>query len=417
MRFWIVNVNEPLPTDPGHNRPWRAGLVARALAARGHECTWWSSTVQHFRKELRHDQDTVLEAGDGLTVVQLHGGLYRRNIGLARLRNHRRLGRRFRDLAPGRPAPDAVFASIPILELAREAVRYGRARGIPVMVDIRDQWPDFMAEQVPPLLRPAARLALRPLYRDLDEACRGASALCGNAPSFLDWGLAHAGREAGPRDRYRPHAYPVGEFPADLLRRAGEFWDGLGVREGDPLPTLCFIGSLNFTAFDFAALVEGARRLAGRARLVIAGSGTGQERLRGLVDGAGNVVLAGWVDGPALQVLMQRSTLGVTPYRNRANFVGNLPNKFLEYMSQGLPVLSCLTGYSQSVLAEAGCGAFYGEGDAAGFAAAAAGLLEDPARRALMAAAARAVFRERFTADLVYGQLVDDLEALAREAR
>ncbi len=415
MKVWIVNVNEPLPTDPGHPRLWRNGQVFQLLRRRGHDVTWWSSTMHHFEKRLRHDQVTEVAVDDHARVIHLHGRFYGRNIGLDRFVNHRQLGRRFAELAPGKPRPDIILASIPILDLPREAVRYAGPRRVPVVIDVRDKWPDFMVDQAPGPARPLARLLLRPLFNDAREACRGAAAIWGVAPSFTEWGLRHAGRPAGPRDRYIPHAYPDTELDRDLLDGAGRFWDEKGIGPDDPLPTLCFIGSLNFTAFDFTGLIEGMRRLQGRARLVICGSGPGEPRLREMARGAPGVVFAGWVDEPALRVIMRRSRVGLTPYLNNSNFADNLPNKFLEYMSQGLPIVSCLGGFSRQVLEAAGAARFYRQGDAAEFAAVVAEVLDDEALHRQMGEAARRLYEQDYRAETVYNRLIDQLEELAAE--
>src|SRR5207245_6850376 len=57
----------------------------------------------------------------------LHGPVYRRNVSVARLRNHREIAREFRLAAPKVPAPDLILCSLPPLELCVEAVKIGRA--------------------------------------------------------------------------------------------------------------------------------------------------------------------------------------------------------------------------------------------------------------------------------------------------
>jgi glycosyltransferase involved in cell wall biosynthesis len=412
VKVWIANINEPLPTDPGQPRLWRMGQVFQLLRARGHDVTWWSSTMHHFEKKLRYQESTLIEVDSAARVFHLHGRFYGRNISLDRFLNHREVGREFRRLSGEHPVPDVILASIPILDLPREAAVYASSHSIPLVIDIRDKWPDFMVDQAPSLARPLARQVLRPLFRDAQIACRGARAVWGVTPGFVQWGLAHAGREAGPLDRDFPHAYPDTSLPDDLLRQAGQFWDDLGVRADDELPTICFIGSFNFTAFDFSTLVEGMRQLEGQARLVFCGSGVGEERLRGLAQGTPNIIFSGWVDEPALRVIMQRSVMGVTPYRNNANFTENLPNKFLEYLSQGLPVVSCLEGYSRQVLEPAGVGLFYREGDTEGFVRSVRTLLTREELREQMGRQAHELFAANFRASTVYGAMIDALEGL-----
>lgn len=415
MKVWIVNVNEPLPTDPGHNRLWRMGQVFQLLRRQGHDVTWWSSTMHHFQKRLRYRETTEVAVDDHARIIHLHGRFYGRNISLDRFRNHRTLGQQFRDLAPGRPRPDVILASIPILDLPREAARYARRHDVPLVIDVRDKWPDFITDQVPGPLEPLAKVVLHPLYRDVREACGSAAAIWGVAPSFVQWGLDYAGRPGGLQDRYYPHAYPDHEIAPELLAEAGRFWDGQGIPQDDPLPTLCFIGSFNFTAFDFPGVIDGMRKLGGKARLVLCGSGVGEDQLREMARDLPHVVFPGWVDEPALRVIMQRSQGGLTPYLPNANFAENLPNKFLEYMSQGLPVISCLGGFSRQVLEKAGAARFYRQGDGADFAAQVTALLQDEDRRRQMGQAGKQLFLQEFRAETVYGRLIDQLEKLARD--
>jgi len=416
LKVWIVNVNEPLPTDPGHNRLWRMGHVFDLLRKRGHDVTWWSSTMHHFDKRLRYEETTEIALDDRARIIHLHGRFYGRNISLDRFWNHRQLGKAFRAMAPGKPQPDVIIASIPILDLPREAVRYADPRNIPVVIDVRDKWPDFMMDQVPAVAKPLARVILNPLFEDAKVACQKARAIWGVAPSFVQWGLDRAGRPGTEADHFFPHAYPQTNLDDSLLEEAGRFWDEKGVPVDRSLPTLLFIGSFNFTAFDFETVVQGMKKLRGKAQLVFCGSGVGEEKLRGLAADVPNIIFPGWVDEPALRVIMQRAHLGLTPYRNTSNFTENLPNKFLEYMSQGLPVVSCLTGFSRQVLEDGHAGYFYGEGDGNGFARLVTDILDHDARRQQVGRAAKALFEKRFQVEKVYGQLVDELEHLAAKS-
>lgn len=416
LKIWIVNVNEPLPTDQGNDRPWRMGAFFDVLRQRGHDVTWWSSTMHHFDKRQRFDETTEVSLDERSRVIHLHGCIYRRNISLQRLRNHRTLGTEFKRLAPAQDRPDIILASIPILDLPREAVRFGRPRGIPVVIDVRDKWPDFMVDQVPGSAKPLARILLKPLFRDLKEACSGAHSIVGVTPGFVSWGVEHAGRAPMPTDRYFPHGYPEMEVGPEDWASAEQFWDDQGIKKDNPAFTLCFIGSLNFTAFDFSTLVEGMKILGDRAQLVVCGSGVGLDKFRQLASQAPNIIMPGWVDSPQLQVVMARSQAGVAPYRNLNNFEDNLPNKFLEYLSQDLPVISCLDGFSRQVLEGARVARFYSENNPESFARQVQQLSEDSSEREAMARRAGELFRSQFRAEDVYGKLADHLEAIVESA-
>ena len=417
MRIWIITVGEPLPGDPGRDRLWRSGLTARLLAGRGHDVVWWTSTMDHFHKLQRHDESLSRESGDGYRLILLHGCFYGRNIGLARLRNHRQLAAEFKRLAPRQERPDVILCSLPTLELSREAVRFGRGHDVPVVIDIRDQWPDFMLEQVPRPLRPLARPWFGFMYADLREACRDATALISNTPRFIAWGAGHGGRPVGPLDRDFPHGYPAGTVAAADLAAAGADWDARGVPADDGTANICYFGTIRGTMMDFDTVVAAARQLAGRVRFVLCGLGEDRDTLLRRAADLPSLLLPGWVDEPAIQALMRRSVAGLAPYRRIDSFVDNLPNKPLEYLSGGLPVLSCLEGVTRKLLADDDCGYFYTAGDADSLVAAVGRLLDDPEQRARRAEAAARLFAARFSADKVYGELADYLEALAAGRR
>ena len=63
------------------------------------------------------------------------------------------------------PRPDLILCSYPTIELSVEAVRYGRTHGIPVVLDVRDLWPDIVLDLLPTILRSPGRVALTRLFR------------------------------------------------------------------------------------------------------------------------------------------------------------------------------------------------------------------------------------------------------------
>ena len=194
MRIWLVTVGEPLPTDGSNERLLRTGILAGFLVRKGHEVLWWTSAFVHVRKTRRAVENTFVSLAGNYRIGMLRSCGYRRNISLARLSDHRGLARKFMELAPREPAPDVILCAMPTIELAREAVRYAKGRGIPIVLDIRDLWPDVILDIAPPWARWPARLFLSSLFRDLREACAGATAIIGITDPIVEWGVRNAGR-------------------------------------------------------------------------------------------------------------------------------------------------------------------------------------------------------------------------------
>ena len=176
MKIWLVVIGEPVPVGEGvHDRLHRGGYFATFLADHGHEVTWWTSTFDHMRKKHRFQEDATVEVNPRLQIRLLHGGGYRSNISLARLRDHRAIAGKFAHLAAAEAdAPQIIVAALPTIGLCLESVQFGQRRGVPTVLDMRDMWPDIFVDTAPGAARPLLRLLLGGMFRQARQACAGA---------------------------------------------------------------------------------------------------------------------------------------------------------------------------------------------------------------------------------------------------
>jgi len=414
MKIWLVTVGEPLPSDGSGERLHRSGLLSEALAARGHEVLWWSSTFDHSHKRYRARAGREIIISDGPRLRLLHGPSYRRNVSFARLANHRAIGRQFRALAKGERKPDVIVASWPTIELSREAVAYGTSEDVPVVLDVRDLWPDIFLELAPTWAQRMARLAVSPMSRAAREAFGKASAIIGVTPAFVEWGLGHAGRLATPLDRAFPLGYSDRPPSQDAIAGAERAWGELGVARDRGEFVVAFAGTMGLQKLDMAPVLAAARALQGRGvRFVFCGDGDGIDRFKAMAIGLDNVVFPGWVGRAEIWTLLRIASVGLAPYRSSLNYTGNLPNKPIEYLSAGLPILSSLDGTLRALLLRHGCGITYEGAD--DLASALSGLLDDTGRLEAMSAAASDLYRKEFVAEVVYDELSRYLETIVDE--
>ena len=411
-RIWLVSVGEPLPVDGADARLFRIGLLHRELVGRGHDVLWWSSTFDHANKRHRfpHNHAVPLSARSELRMI--HAPSYPRSTSPRRLLNHAVLGRRFRGWAAESPPPDAIVACMPTLELAAEAARYATAHDVPLIVDVRDQWPDAFVDFFPGWAEPLAHVALRPLRRHLVDACRRATAITATGQPFLEWALAHAGRGPGRFDRAIPLAYDATPPSPTAIVRANAFWDAHGVLD-DGTFTVAFVGTMN-SHCELDTAIEVARASPTPMRFAFCGTGTRFDALRRRAAGIAQVVMPGWVGRAQIWALLQRSTVGLAPYAPRPTFDRNLTNKMIEYLSAGLPIVTPSGGLLAELIETRGCGVRYA-GD--GLHDALRELADDPGRLAAMRRNAKAVYEERFQAKAVYGGFADLIEALAERTK
>ena len=411
LSIWLITIGEPLPIDGRRDRSWRTGLLAEVLAARGHDVLWWTSTVDHFRKQFFVEGEPRVSSRIGVPIQFLRGALYRRNLSLSRLVNHAQIARRFAALARRESPPDIIVCSFPTIELSREAVRYGAAAGVPVILDVRDLWPDIFLDVVPRAAKWLTRLALRALFADTQYALSRCDAVLGVSDAYLEWGLRKAGRSASTSDRtfplgYRPTAWSQRDASSvdERLRAAGV--------ESD-LPLVTFAGTFGRT-YDLRTVIEAAVQLreshGQRVHFVLCGAGERDAQWRARATGR-DVTFTGWLPAPELAYLLAKSSLGLAAYS--ANAPQGIPNKVIEYLAASLPVLSCLPGECRDLLSSAHCGAYYEAENPAALAAAIRAALADRERLVAMRAAARALFEQRFSSDTVYADMADHLERIA----
>lgn len=415
MRFWLITVGEPLPADGNDDRLLRAGILANIMFDEGHEVLWWTSSFDHVRKRQRCGTDTTKVLGDRYRIKMLHANGYWNNISLARLLNHRGVAKKFRRLSELEREPDVILCSLPTLELCVEAVRYGKRNNVPVVIDVRDLWPDLFVELAPAWGRGIARRVLAPFFGMAREACKGAKAIVGVTPEFVSWGLRYAGRAATVWDRDFPMGYHRIELPREECEEALSRWRARGIMENGFV--VCFFGTIG-RQFDFETVIDAARMLRGNGRcfqFVLCGSGDTLVDYRRNARDCPDIVFPGWVNRADIWALMSLSSVGLAPYRNKPNFTMNLPNKPVEYLSAGLPLVSSLSGVLAKLISEGHCGITYEEGKPDSLVEALVRLYDGRDELRVMAKNARALYERSFLAERVYGEMMGHLQRISED--
>jgi glycosyltransferase involved in cell wall biosynthesis len=418
MNFWIIHAQEPLPQSimAKHRRLWRSNTIAELLVNRGHRVTRWRSGYSHYEKRYLAEGSPAMNVEGCCDFQFLAGPPYRRHIGYKRVRHHRAIASKFSEFAALKDhRPDAIHVGNVPIELCRAVATFGKAYRIPVVIDIRDLWPDIFLDLVPvslAFLKPFVKRLLRPSYRDATYAMRHATAVTGITQPFVDWGLRLAGRAATEWDQVFHMSYP--ELPSVSQDTHGrELLQKLGLTADDFI--CCYFGAIGHQS-DFDTLIETARRIgkSSRIKLVICGEGPKLDSLRAKAASSPCIRFPGWIDTEDIQSLMRVATVGLIPFKESDNYVLNMPNKFSEYLSGGL-VLACgLRGEMARLIELHECGFVYPSGNAATLARKLIELSETASSRIEgMRQRSKALFRDQFDCRIVYARVCEYLEALA----
>lgn len=415
MYIWLITIGEPLPSDGDNNRFLRTGILANLLAARGHHVVWWTSTFDHARKRQRFEADITTDINKRFRIKLLHSIAYKNNVSLSRVINHWGIARKFAALAEAEPRPDIILCSLPTLELSLRAAEYGQKKGVPVILDVRDLWPDIFLELVPAWGRGLMKLLLSSFFDTVRAACGKATAIAGITPAFVEWGVNYANRPRTEFDRDFPLGYKAEAPGEEALTKAEAFWDDLGIKKGSKEFIACFFGTMG-RQFELETVIEAARSLNSGNRLfrfVLCGSGDNFHYYRKLAGECTNIIFPGWVGAAEIWTLLRMSSVGLAPYVNTQNFMLNLPNKPVEYLSAGLPIVSCLGGVLENLLSTYDCGVTYDSADAGALVSVLKHLYDNRQRLKAMSDNALALYKEKYVAEKVYNDMIRYLEDIA----
>lgn len=404
MKVWLLQIGESLPVLPGI-RKLRTALLAEKLMAKGHEVTWWASAYDHFQKKWVYPKDTHIELDNGLKIVALKGTGYKKNVSVARWIDHRLIARKFKRKARACSPPDLIVASMPSYDLAYEAMKYAQLISVPVVIDIRDQWPDIFIEALPPSLSRLGRFLLKNEFALLEKTLKGSDAILSMMNVLLDWGLDYAGRSRTWKDKVFYLGYKkkkIGTPPQSKIMALKEKVSGSFV--------VTFIGTFG-SYHDPSILIDAARMLKDdNIAFVLAGDGEKFNLIKNSARQMSNVHLTGWLNQAEIDELLTCSQLGVCTCTKSANF---FPNKSFLYLSNGLPVISAFQGDLKNYLEKERIGFYYPPNDVDALVKCIKSLSEDKLLYNNFSKRAETVFNQYFESDLIYQNYAGHLEDIA----
>jgi glycosyltransferase involved in cell wall biosynthesis len=415
MRVWLITVGEPLPLDGSSERLLRTGILAELLVQKGHEVVWWTSSFHHVRKRQRSVRNTRVSVGERYDLQLLYGPSYSGNVSLRRILNHKSVAKNFRKLAPTQQVPDVILCSWPLIELCVEAVNFGKSVGVPVVLDVRDMWPDAITDIAPRSLQPVAKWLLQGAYADARMAATRATAITGITDPIVDWAVQFADRVPTPLEQSFPMGYKFKSTSVSEMEDAYWRWATRGVSPDDSNFIACFFGTLG-RHFELETVVAAARQLDAcgrRIKFVICGDGPELPRWKKAAETCNSIVIPGWVDAVEIQSLMAMSSVGLAPYHSTWDFMISIPNKPIEYLSAGLPVVSSLQGTLAKLLEESNTGITYANGDSGGLATVLSSCYDRPSELDRMSSNATRLYQQRFVAESVYSKMADYLLGIA----
>jgi glycosyltransferase involved in cell wall biosynthesis len=397
MRVLIIHQHFSTPNGAA---PARSHAMARALTLAGHEVTVATGASQGCDSGLPEGVATGRIAA-GFTVARFDVPYANAMGAAARAAAFLRFAGAITGLAL-RPW-DAIVASSTPPSVALPALLARRLRGTPFLFEMRDPWPELLLAMG--ALRPGpAAWALSALS---SAACRHAAGVIalseGMAEVAVARGAARGAVQVIPNgcdlDQFGPHVAP---------------WRPDGVPQADMLAV--YAGAMG-PANGLDQVLDAAARLHARggAGVHIALAGEGAERGR-LAERAGhlpNVTMLPPMPRTHVARLLAGADAALMCLAAVPEFAElTSPNKLMDALAAGLPVISNVPGRAARWLQDGACGLTVADAD--GMADALATLAAHPDRRRAMGRAARAMAVHRFDRTRHAARFVAAVEALPR---
>ncbi len=412
MHIWLVQTWEPNPVDDANGRKWRTGILADRLVKKGHTVTWFASNFAHNTKSFRREFPGEIVVSKNLTIWLLNAKGYDRHVSWKRIKDHELVATEFAKVSRSLEKPDLIVASYPTIEICKEASSFAKEFDVPILIDIRDQYPDLFWENKSGLKRMLIKIgcSLYGIQKKARYALSRSDGITANGPEVLNWGLKYATRNASSYDKTLFMSYEGNQIEPKEKQEIVKFWNSsYGISQEDKI--VVYAGMLGQT-IDFETISEAAKQLP-NVKFVICGGGDELSKFQEIVKTIPNCILTGWLESNKIQVLLDIANIGLLPYKPSSNFELGITNKPVEYLSHGLPILTTLQkGVLVDILKSYNAGYTYLYQDTNHLVKIIQDILDDPNLAQRLSHNARLVFNENFHPEIVYETWIALIEAL-----
>lgn len=348
----IVRNSEVLPSDKG-GRLWRSGMYAKYFLSEGKKVDWVVSSFDHYNK-LQRTREYI-----GEDVVMLNSPGYRANVSIARIIDHLIFSIKLFWYLCKQKNVEFILCSYPTPESSFMSVLVGKIKKIPVVIDIRDLWPDVFLDTTSSKFFNIKRFLLSPYNFMLKFSMRNASIVMAVNKEFLSWGQKYRKEESKKNDFIsfipfeEPEVTPNDKEIASKILKDSKFDDN---------SLLIVFGGTIGSMFEFDTLLEAlkiSKENDFKVNVLICGNGESLDFWKRKFEGLNNVYFSGRVKANVLFALLAKADLLFACYKNISGFYGHLPNKFMEYCSAGKPIVNGLKGYAADLIDDYNSGMNY----------------------------------------------------------
>jgi len=338
MKVWIINPYGELPSEGW--REYRSFLVARALATRGHDVTWWISDFEHRSKQYRTSGqlfDPMLPPG--VRVIAVHSSSYKKNISLKRIRYEMNYGKELARLAEHEEPPDLIILGFPAIFTGNPIIAYRNKVGCKLVFDVIDMWPELFELILPRKIRFLGKLIFYPLYLRRKLQTRVCDGVVAVSQDYLKTALQGYSKPIPSLISYLGidiSAYHASEVNSALDRTLGEFKKRFSL-------VVVYAGTLG-DAYDIDLIISAIERVRQNGLsigFVVAGNGPRKADFEEMAtDSSVPLRYLGLLPATDMKTVYKNCDVGLMSYV--ADSTVAMPVKLFDYTVGGLALLNSL---------------------------------------------------------------------------
>lgn len=390
------------PDAPGPEQP-RA--LVRALAARGHRVEVIACDFNAYNEQDEGPEHFADPSGGSVRVHRLVAPRNLRASLKHRLATYTRFAWSAYRYARRLPRPDVVMATIQPLFGGYAALRLARRWRLPLLLEIRDLWPDaLVAKQA---IAPWQAAPLQAMARSLYQgAVRVVSLTPGIKTELLAKGVPPG----------RLDLFPNGCNARIFAQAAGERAAVRGAYGWDNAFVAVYTGAhTEVTAIE--VIVRAASHLRDRPDIRLDLFGTGQTKpaamALALELGLDNIHFHDPVPKSRVPAILVGADAGLMTLFQSPLIHIYFENKLIDYLGAGKPILAAMGGLQAALIEREGAGWVVAGLDDAGLAGLIRAAADDPAACQARGAAGRAFVRQHLAQEVILERYAQVLEGLA----
>lgn len=385
MRVLLLHQAFASGREAGGTRHWELGT---RLPQCGHHLTVVASSVSYLTGTARHRGDFGSDDEMGVEVLRVpafsmhHRGFVWRVIAFLWFALASAVaGLRVQEI-------DLVMGTTPPIFQAISAWLVAVLRRKPLLLEVRDLWPDFaigMGVLRNPLAIALARRVEQFLYAR-------ATIVLVNSPAYRD--AIHRKGVPLSKLRFVPNGVDVSMFDPEET--------GSSIRERFGLQNafLVVYAGAHGMANDLRSILQAAEQLKTHEDIHFLFVGDGKERVNleteARARGLHNVTFAGAMPKTSMPEVLAAADICIATLMDIPMFATTYPNKVFDYMAAGRPTVLAIDGVIRAVVEDAGGGLFVPPGDSSAMTEAIESLYRNRAQARAMGLAARQYVESHF---------------------